>query len=48
MVGGEFAYFGISAEISGIVKALPSGEKIFETVTYLELEKDGDSQVFEF
>jgi len=47
MVGGEFAYFGIYAEVTGLIKRSPDA-LTFEVVDELKLEKDGDIQVFKF
>lgn len=47
MVGGEFAYFGIEAEVEGLIKETPEGP-IFEIVKSMKLNKDGESQEFKF
>lgn len=47
MVGGEYAYYDIDAELECIVKKTPQG-LICGAVGTLKLEKDGDSQVFTF
>lgn len=47
MVGGEYAYFGLDAEITGLVKKTIEG-LICESVKLLKLEKDGESQEFSF
>jgi hypothetical protein len=47
MVGGEFAYYGVDAEIDGLVKCIPEG-MAFEMVKSIRLEKDGESQEFNF
>ena len=47
MVGGEYAYYDIGAELKCIVKKTSQGF-VCKTVDTLKLEKDGDSQVFSF
>ena len=47
MVGGEFAYFGLSGIVDGIIKS-QNGVLTFTRVESLKLEKDGESQKFYF
>lgn len=47
MVGGEFAYYGLDAEINCIIRKTMKGF-VCENVEYLRLEKDGESQEFSF
>lgn len=46
LVGGEFAYFGVNAHLSGLVVSQGSGVKEFAEVNNLILEMDGRSQEF--
>ena len=47
MVGGEFAYYGLNAEIYCVIKKTARG-LIGESVKSLKLEKDGENQEFNF
>ena len=47
MVGGEFAYWGVNAEVKCRIRKTTKG-LVCENVEYLKLEKDGESQEFRF
>ena len=47
MVGGEYAYFGLHAEVGGLVKRSANGI-VLEQVSVMILSKDGEYQEFSF
>jgi hypothetical protein len=47
MVGGEFAYYGIEAEVDGLLKIIAEGAA-FENVMNMKLRKDNEFQDFKF
>ena len=47
LVGGEYAYFDVSAKVTGTIRATTDGASVDE-ITDFQLQKDGALQTFDF